>query len=136
MREPNDGGGYIFKPFSGLLVNPHGGIGETTMARAYVADLPGGTATTTIQIQGNGTLKNVLVSFLSAAVGKIEISTSATSQIGTAQPTQEIAARLNCSATAGNVAVNVPVNVPLKAFQNLYIHQTGAGNLGSVSFYV
>lgn len=105
--------------------------------RSYVADLPGGTATTTVQIQSNGTLKEILVSYLSAAAGKIEISRSGTSQIGTAQPTKDVLARLNCSATAGNVVANVQLaNEKFKAFDSIYIHQTGAGNLGSVSFAV
>jgi len=103
------------------------------MARQYIADLPGGTATTSIQIQQAQTLKNIVFSFLSTAAGKIEVSLSAASQIGTAQPTIDVHARLNTSATAGNVAVRVPVSMAVKAFQTVYIHQTGAGNLGTVT---
>jgi len=102
------------------------------MPRQYVADLPGGTATTSIQIQQTQTLKSALLTFLSTAAGKIEISNSAASQIGTAQPTVDVLARVNCSATAGNVAVEIPLNAPVKAFQTVYIHQTGAGNLGTI----
>jgi hypothetical protein len=105
-------------------------------ARNYIADLPGGAATTTIQIQGPGTIKEMIFSYLSAGAGKIELSTSATSQIGTAQPTTDVVLRLNASATAGNVSTRVPMTLKVAAFQNLYVHQTGAGNLGSVSFRV
>jgi len=107
------------------------------MARIYNADLPGGTATTTIQIQANQKLKQALLTFLSTAAGKIEISVSPTSQIGTAQPTDDVLARVNCSATAGNVVVPVDLSAApkgsVKAFQSLYVHQTGAGNLGNIS---
>jgi len=107
------------------------------MARQYIADLPGGTATTTIQIQAPQKLKQCVISFLSAAAGKIEISVSPTSQIGTAQPTDDVLARVNCSGTAGNVVAALDLTAAskgsVKAFQNVYIHQTGAGNLGNVN---
>lgn len=106
--------------------------------RAYVVDLAGGTVTQTVQIQSAGTLRRMVLSFLSAAVGKIEVSRSATSQIGTAQPTKDVLARLNCSATAGNVSTELNFSsfteTKFKAFDSLYIHQTGAGNVGSASF--
>lgn len=105
-----------------------------TIMRTYVADLPGGTATTSITIAQAGTLKELLFSFLSAAAGKIEVSLSSTSQIGTAQPTRDVLARLNCSATAGNVFAPVQVApTKLRTLDLIYIHQTGAGNLGSVT---
>lgn len=103
------------------------------MARTYVSDLPGGTATTTIQAQETQTFKTAVFSFLSTAAGKIELSLSPTSQIGTAAPTSDVIVRLNCSATAGNVVVVIPVNIPVKAFKNVYVHQTGAGNLGDIT---
>jgi len=104
------------------------------MARSYVADIAGGTATVTIQIQGRQTFRNWAVSALNAAAGKIELSMSATSQIGTAQPDSNVIARMSLgSAAAGNSSVvnNFPINVPVVAFQNIYIHCTGAGNLGT-----
>jgi len=107
------------------------------MARVYVADLPGGTATTTIQIQQTQTLKRCLLSILMAAAGKVELSTSPTAQIGTAQPDVSVLARVNCSAGTAAIAssiVEIPINLPVKAFQNIYVHQTGAGNLGDVVF--
>jgi hypothetical protein len=104
------------------------------MARSYVADIAGGTATVTIQCQARQTFRNWTITALNAAAGKIELSTSATSQIGTAQPDSTVIARVSMgSAAAGNapVAVNVPINVPVIAFQNVYVHCTGAGNLGT-----
>lgn len=107
------------------------------MPRNYTADLPGGTATTAIQIQANQKLKQAVLSFLSAAAGKIEISVSPTSQIGTAQPTDDVLGRVNCSATAGNVVATLDLSQSpksnVKAFQSVYVHQTGAGNLGNVN---
>src|SRR4051794_25170782 len=102
------------------------------MARQYVADLPGGTATTTIQMQGKQTLKRVVLSWLNAAAGKIEVSTAATSQIGTAQPTNDVVLRTSCG-TSGQSNVAVDVSVPVLPFQSIYVHQTGAGNLGTVT---
>lgn len=109
--------------------------------RAYAIDLPGGTATNSVQIQAAGTLKNIALSIHSAAAGKVEVSRSATSQIGTAQPTKDVIARANQSGTAGDqdIVFDFPSKFPevtFKAFDLLYIHQTGAGNLGSVSFVV
>jgi len=101
--------------------------------RTYVADLAGGTATATVQITEAGTIRDIAISFLSAAVGKIEVSRAVASQIGTAQPSRDVLCRVNASATAGNVAVVIPVNVPVKNFDNIYVHQTGAGNLGTVT---
>lgn len=102
------------------------------MARAYVADIAGGTATATIQIQGSQTLKNWTVSYMNAAAGKIELSTSGTSQIGTAQPDVNVIARVSVGAnTTGNVIATVPIKLPVKAFQSVYVHCTGAGNLGT-----
>jgi hypothetical protein len=101
------------------------------MARSYIADIAGGTATVTIQIQGRQTFKNWLVSYVNAAAGKLELSTSPTSQIGTAQPTPDVIARVSCSAGANQATFHLPINLPAVAFQNIYIHCTGAGNLGS-----
>jgi hypothetical protein len=102
----------------------------------YTADLPGGTATVAIQMQKKKTLKQCVISILNAAAGKVELSTSPTSQIATAQPTADVLFRLNISAgTAASVstATVIPLNLPVQAFQSLYVHQTGAGNLGSIS---
>jgi len=105
------------------------------MARSYIADIAGGTATQTIQIQGSQTLKNATFSWVNAAAGKIELSLSGTSQIGTAQPDNNVIARVSASAGANTAAVNIPINVPVKAFQSVYVHCTGAGNLGTCTLY-
>jgi hypothetical protein len=101
------------------------------MARPYIADIAGGAATATIQIQGAQTLKNWNVSWVNAAAGKIELSTSPTSQIGTAQPDSTVVARVSCSAGANTAFASIPITLPVKAFQNIYVHCTGAGNLGT-----
>lgn len=105
------------------------------MARPYVVDIAGGTATATVQIQGSQTIKNFAVSWVNAAAGKIELSLSGTSQIGTAQPDNNVQARVSCSAGANTAAVVIPVNIPVKAFQSIYVHCTGAGNLGTAILY-
>jgi hypothetical protein len=105
-------------------------------ARSYVADIAGGTATATIQIQGTQTFKNWVVSQMQVATGKTELSYSATSQIGTAQPDSNVIARLSVGAnTTGNVSVVVPIRMPVKAFQSVYVHCTGSGNLGTSVLY-
>lgn len=101
------------------------------MARSYVADIAGGTATATIQIQGRQTFKSWTVSWLNAAAGKIELSLSGTSQIGTAQPDLNVIARVSASAGANTATVQLPINLPAVAFQSIYVHCTGAGNLGT-----
>lgn len=105
------------------------------MARNYTADLPGGTATTTIQMQERQTLKQAIVSLVSTAAAKLELSTSPTSQIGTAQPTDDVIFRLTGSATAAaGQWVRADISLPVLPFQNLYVHQTGAG-LGNISLF-
>jgi hypothetical protein len=104
------------------------------VARSYVNDIAGGTATVTVQIQGRQTFRNWALTALNAAAGKIELSMSSTSQIGTAAPDSNVLARASLgSAAAGNssVCMNFPINMPVVAFQNIYIHCTGAGNLGT-----
>lgn len=100
------------------------------MARQYVCDIAGGTATATIQIQQKQTLKNFTVSYANAAAGKIELSTSGTSQIGTAQPDVNVIARVSAAAS-GQSQLTIPINLPVVAFQSVYVHCTGAGNLGT-----
>jgi len=105
------------------------------MARTYVADIVGGTATATIQCQATQTLKSATFSWTPAAAGKYELSYSSTSQIGTAQPDSNVIARINIGVTTsgGAAAVQIPINMPVKAFQSIYVHCTGAGNLGNVT---
>jgi predicted PhzF superfamily epimerase YddE/YHI9 len=100
-------------------------------ARAYVVDIAGGTATATVQIQATQTLKEFVVSWVNAAAGKIELSMSSTSQIGTAQPDNNVLARVSCSAGANTSVANIAISQPVKAFQSVYVHCTGTGNLGT-----
>lgn len=105
-------------------------------ARAYVADVPGGTATTTIQIQGTQTLTECDMSLANVAAGKVELSLSSTSQIGTAQPDSNVLARANVAAggaTGPTTFHQFKLQQPVKAFQSIYVHCTGAGNLGTVT---
>jgi hypothetical protein len=106
------------------------------LKRSYIADIPGGTATTTVQMQENGTVNQICVSAVNAAAGSYEISTSPSSQIGTAQPDSTVIARVRISGTAGPSiwAVMDGLKIPVRAFQNLYVHCSGAGNLGEVIF--
>lgn len=101
------------------------------MARSYIADIAGGTATVTIQVQARQTFKRWFYSGLNAAAGKVELSTSPTSQIGTAQPTPDVIARISSSAGANQIAAQMDISLPAVPFQNIYIHCTGAGNLGT-----
>lgn len=73
-----------------------------------------------------------MFSYLNAAAGKIELSLSSVSQIGTAQPDNNVVARVSVG-SSGQSNVVVPINVPVKAFTNVYVHCTGAGNLGTVT---
>lgn len=100
--------------------------------RTYVVDVPGGTATSTVQIQATQTLKQLVISYLNAAAGKIEVSRNSTSQIGTAQPTSDVIARVSVGA-AGQSNVVMAISEKVKAFDNIYVHCTGAGNLGTVT---
>ena len=100
-------------------------------SRSYVADIAGGTATVTIQAQGTQTLKELVLTWVNAAAGKIELSYSSTSQIGTAQPDSNVIARASCSAGANSAVAVFGIRMPVKAFQSIYIHCTGAGNLGT-----
>jgi chitinase len=101
------------------------------MARPYVVDIAGGTATATVQIQQKQTLKSFFVSWANAAAGKIELSYSSTSQIGTAQPDTNVIARVSCNAGTNESAATIPINMPVTPFQSIYLHCTGAGNLGT-----
>jgi len=104
------------------------------MARPYVVDIAGGTATVTVQCQASQTLKSATWSGVGAAAGKWELSYSSTSQIGTAQPDSNVIGRISLGVltSGGTFAVQMPINMPVKAFQSIYVHCTGAGNLGTV----
>jgi hypothetical protein len=105
------------------------------MARNYIIDIAGGTATVTCQIQATQTLKSATWSGVAAAAGKWELSLSGTSQIGTAQPDTNVVARISLGVltSGGTIAVQMPISLPVKAFQSIYVHCTGAGNLGTLT---
>jgi hypothetical protein len=105
------------------------------MARTYVADIAGGTATVTIQCQATQTLTKATWSGVAAAAGKWELSYSSTSQIGTAQPDSNVIARISLGVltSGGTIAVYQSIKMPVKAFQSIYVHCTGAGNLGTLT---
>jgi len=100
-----------------------------------VVDIAGGTATATVQCQATQTLKSASWSGVGAAAGKYELSYSSTSQIGTAQPDSNVIARVSLGVltSGGTFAFQMPINMPVKAFQSIYVHCTGAGNLGTVT---
>ena len=100
--------------------------------RTYIVDIAGGTATATVQMQGKQTFNQVTVNGVSAAAGSYEVSKSPTSQIGTAQPTADVIARYRVSGTAGAFAQVIPAKFSVVAFESIYVHCTGAGNVGEV----
>jgi hypothetical protein len=100
-------------------------------ARAYVVDIAGGTATATVQIQATQTLRSMVLTWANAAAGKIELSLSSTSQIGTAQPDTNVLARASCGAGTNQAFAEFLLAQPVKAFQSIYLHCTGTGNLGT-----
>jgi hypothetical protein len=105
-------------------------------ARMYVVDTSGAQSVT-CQIQGTQTLTECDISVANIAAGKIELSLSSTSQIGTAQPDSNVLARMNIAAggaTGPTTWGSFKLNQPVKAFQSIYVHQTGASNLGTVCF--
>ena len=102
-------------------------------SKSYVADLPGGTATTSIQITSKATIRRAVFSMQDAAAGKTELSTSSSPQIGTTQPTSNVIGRVNHGAVAGPRSLVLDFVLPVTPFQSLYIHQTGAGNVGTVT---
>jgi hypothetical protein len=104
------------------------------MARQYIVDIAGGTASVTVQMQQKQTLKWATFTWTPGAAGKFELSYASTSQIGTAQPDINVIARVNIGVTTsgGAAGVTIPINMPVIAFQSIYVHCTGAGNLGTL----
>jgi hypothetical protein len=100
-----------------------------------VADIAGGTATVTVQCQQTQTLKSATWSGVGAAAGKWELSYSSTPQIGTAQPDSNVISRISLGVltSGGTFGVQQPITMPVKAFQNIYVHCTGAGNVGTLT---
>ena len=103
------------------------------MARNYTTSLPGGTATTSIQVSGPQTFRTLQISLVNAAAGTLEVSLSQASQISTAAPTSDVICRVRNSATAGLLNVVIPIKVARRTLEYIYFHQTGAGNVGEVT---
>jgi hypothetical protein len=105
-------------------------------SRTYSVDIAGGTATATVQIQASGTITGVELNCVSAAAGSYEVSLGSASQIGVAAPDYNVIGRMRVNGAAGWQQVLFPVKVPVKTFQNVYIHCTGAGNVGEANLIV
>ncbi len=90
----------------------------------------------TVQMPQSGTVRGVLFSAVTAAAGSWELSTSGTSQIATGSPDVGVIARIRIGATAGMQNVFFPLNKAVKILDNLYIHTTGAGNVGELTIFL
>ncbi len=90
----------------------------------------------TVQMPQSGTIRGVLFSAVTAAAGSWELSTSGTSQIATGSPDVGVVARIRIGATAGMQNVFFPLNKAVKILDNLYIHTTGAGNVGELTIFL
>ena len=100
-------------------------------AKQYVVSIPGGTATTAVTMTQNGSLKNWAVSVADGAAGSWELSLSSTPQISSATPDTSVLARVRLGTILGGTYfASIPLNTPVKAFQIVYVHCTGAGNVG------
>lgn len=90
----------------------------------------------TIQMPVSGKISGVLMSAVTAAAGSWELSTSSTSQIATGSPDTGVLARIRIGATAGMQNVYFPLDRAVKILDNLYIHTTGAGNVGEITLFI
>ncbi len=90
----------------------------------------------TIQMPQTGTILGALFSIVTAAAGSWELSTSSTSQIATGSPDTGVKARARIGATAGNLLLYFPLGLGVKVLDNLYIHTTGAGNVGELTLFI
>lgn len=106
------------------------------LKRTIVTSIAGGTATATIQMPQTGRIAGVLFSIVTAAAGSWELSKSSTSQIATTTPDVSVLARARIGATAGNMTVYVPLDAHVKILDYLYLHCTGAGNVGEVCLFI
>src|SRR4029450_5783535 len=90
----------------------------------------------TIQMPISGTIRGVLMSAVTAAAGSWELSTSSTSQIATGSPDTGVLARIRMWSTAGMQNFYFQLTRSVKILDNLYIHTTGAGNVGEITLFV
>lgn len=105
--------------------------------RSLVVSIAGGTATATIQVPVSGKLTEVVMSAVTAAAGSWELSKSGTSQIATTSPDSGVIARTRIGATAGGQANAVfHPNMAVKILDYLYLHCTGAGNVGELTLII
>jgi hypothetical protein len=105
--------------------------------RTIVTSIAGGTATATIQMPQSGKISKAIMSAVSAAAGSWELSKSSTSQIATTSPDTGVLARMRFGATAaGNVVNTFELGVPVKVLDNIYLHCTGAGNVGELNLII
>jgi len=103
-------------------------------AKQYVVSVAGGTATVAITMTQNGSLKSVAMSAADGAAGSWELSLSSTPQISSATPDTSVLARIRLGTILGGTYfANFLMNVPVKAFQIIYLHCTGAGNVGELT---
>lgn|SRR5678816_1808125 len=103
-------------------------------AKQYVVSVAGGTATVAVTMTQNGSLKSAQFSIADGAAGSWELSLSGTSQISSATPDTSVLARARLGTILGGTYfANFPMNVPVKAFQIVYLHCTGAGNVGELT---
>jgi hypothetical protein len=75
------------------------------------------------------------MSIIGAAAGSWELSKSSTSQIATTSPDVSVLARMRVGASVPNVGV-FDLGVPVKVLDNLYLHCTGAGNVGELNLII
>lgn len=101
--------------------------------RSYAISLAAASSNS-VQLQKAGTIKRIYLSMVTAAAGSVEVSSSSVSQIASAAPTSEVIARMRIGATAGMQNAVIPVNIKVNAFDYIYIHTTGAGNVGEITF--
>jgi len=92
----------------------------------------------TIQMPQSGIIMGVLMSIVPAAAGSWELSTSSTSQIATGSPDTGVKARARISGAASLASVSFyfPLGLGVKVLDNLYIHTTGAGNVGELTLFI
>jgi hypothetical protein len=124
--------------FYKLLVNnaifmPY--FAEMAYKRSIVISVTAATSQT-IQMPQTGTITGVYFSAVTAAAGSWELSTSSTSQIATGSPDTGVLARMRIGATAGMQNIYLPLGKKVKVLDNLYIHTTGAGNVGELTLFV
>lgn len=106
------------------------------MKRIIVQSIAGGTATATITVPASGTLRSVDMSIVPAAAGSWELSTSSTSQIATAAPDSGVIARARVGVSLGSGFQHFEPNRPVKVLDYLYLHCTGAGNVGELTLRI